>query len=157
MVALAATDPANPYGSILRWPLAAEGSDNGDPGPRSLMRSVGASVVLRNGDLIAYLRRNNPNIQVFLPNDEPDRSNAARDLAHFLAANGQEEMRRRASDHCGGMLISSINGQPAHLHWMSRHLQDAGFQAAPLGFNLRRVLLPATSMDVAVEISPEIQ
>ena len=41
------------------------------------------------------------------------------------------------------MLISTINGQPAHLHLLSRYLQDAGFQAAPLGLNLRRILLPA--------------
>jgi ATP-dependent Lhr-like helicase len=98
--------------------------------------------VLRNGELVAYLRRNNPNLQVFLPADEPDRSNAARDLAQFLAANGQREMRRRESDHHSGMLITSINGQPAGLHWMARHLQDAGFQIAPLGLNLRRILLP---------------
>ncbi len=59
MVILAATDPANPWGSILHWPAPE------DPGA-SLTRSVGASVVLRNGDLLAYLRRNNPAIQVFL-------------------------------------------------------------------------------------------
>ena len=32
-----------------------------------LTRSAGASVVLRNGELVAYLRRNNPALQVFLP------------------------------------------------------------------------------------------
>ncbi len=53
-------------------------------------------------------------------------------------------MRRREADHRSGLLIASINGQPAHLHWMARFLQDAGFQAAPLGFNLRRLLLPPT-------------
>ena len=140
---MAATDPANAHGAILRWPIIAEDPDNSDQSSRSLTRSVGASVILRNGELIAYLRRNNPNLQVFLPADEPDRTNAARDLAHFLAANGQREMRLRPADHRSGMLISSINGQPAHLHLLSRYLQDAGFQAAPMGLNLRRVQLPA--------------
>ncbi len=142
LVTMAATDPANAYGSVLRWPVSAEEVEGVDGSSRSLTRSVGASVILRNGELIAYLRRNNPNVQVLLSADEPDRSNAARDLAQFLAANGQREMRQRPGDHRGGMLISSINGQPAHLHLLSRHLQDAGFQAAPLGLNLRRVLLP---------------
>ena len=54
--------------------------------PRQLTRSVGASVMLRNGELAAYLRRNQPNLQVFLPADEPERSSTARDLQRFLAA-----------------------------------------------------------------------
>jgi ATP-dependent helicase Lhr and Lhr-like helicase len=158
LVTMAATDPANPYGAILRWsaiptPSTDEELDNADQSNRSLTRSVGASVILRNGELIAYLRRNNPNLQVFLPADEPDRSNAARDLAQFLAASGQREMRLRPADHRSGMLVSSINGQPAHLHSLSRHLQDAGFQAAPLGLNLRRIL-PATGVS---ESQAEVQ
>ncbi len=83
LMALAATDPANPWGSILRWP------EPEDPNI-SLSRSVGATVILRNGDLVAYLRRNNPAIQVFLPDDDPDRSAAARDLAAFLFQMAQE-------------------------------------------------------------------
>ncbi len=152
MVALAATDPANPYGAVLRWPAAEEAPDEADVGTRSLTRSVGATVLLRNGDLVGYLRRNNPNLQVFLPAEEPERSNTARDLAVFLAENGQEEMRRREADHRSGLLIATVNGQPAHLHWMARFLQDAGFQAAPLGFNLRRLLMSPTQAP-----SPEVQ
>jgi ATP-dependent Lhr-like helicase len=142
LVTIAATDPANPYGSVLRWPSGSEISDDTEQSARSMSRSVGASVVLRNGELVAYLRRNNPNIQVFLPAEEPDRSNAAQDLASFLAANGQREMRLNPADHRGGMLIASINGRPAHEHLLSRYLQDSGFRAAPLGLNLRRILQP---------------
>jgi ATP-dependent helicase Lhr and Lhr-like helicase len=152
IVTISATDPANAYGAVLRWPTTLEDPDNPDQANRSLTRSVGASVILHNGELIAYLRRNNPNLQVFLPTDEPDRSNAARDLAQFLAANGQREMRLRPADHGSGMLVSSINGEPAHLHLLSRHLQDAGFRAAPLGFNLRRVPLPAGAGETAAEV-----
>jgi ATP-dependent helicase Lhr and Lhr-like helicase len=153
MIAIAATDPANPYGSVLRWPAANEAEDKTEAGARSLTRSVGAVVILRNGELVGYLRRNNPNLQVFLPAEEPEQSNTARDLAIFLASYGQEQMRRHEADHRGGLLISSINGQPAHLHWMSRHLQDAGFQVAPLGFNLRRILLTPSPAEPA---SPEL-
>ncbi len=152
MVMLAVTDPANPYGSVLRWP-AAEDSEAQDPSAvRTLTRSAGASVVLRNGELVAYLRRGNPHVQFFLPADEPDRSRAARDLAAFLAAATQEEMRTGTeAQQRGGLLLATINGQPTHLHWIARILQDAGFQAAPMGFNVRRVLtsLNATSRPVA--------
>jgi len=155
LVTMAATDPANVYGSVLRWPTIGEEPDGPDQANRSLTRSVGASVILRNGELIAYLRRNNPHLQVFLPAEEPDRSNAARDLAKFLAANGQREMRQRPADHRAGLLITSINGQPAHLHLLSRHLQDAGFQAAPLGLNLRRIALPGGG--ASDPLAPEAQ
>jgi ATP-dependent Lhr-like helicase len=140
LVIVAATDPVNPYGSVLRWPSIAEGADIGEQAARSLTRSVGASVVLRNGELIAYLRRNNPNLQVFLPPDEPDRRHVADDLATFLVAIGQREMRLRPADHRAGMLISTINGQPAHLHLLCKYLFDAGFQAGPQGLNLRRIV-----------------
>jgi ATP-dependent helicase Lhr and Lhr-like helicase len=130
MLALAATDPANVYGSVLRWPQVAE---------TSLTRSVGASVILRNGELVAYLRRNNPGAQVFLPAEEPDRSHAARDLAGFLAQIAQEGLRQE-TDHRAGLLIATINGQSVHEHWLARFLIDAGFAPAPNGFNMRRVV-----------------
>jgi len=140
MVALAATDPANLYGSVLRWPGAGEEPAEG--APRLLTRSTAASVVLRNGELVAYLRRNQPNLQVWVPSEEPERSTTARDLSLFLATLAQEEMLRR-EDQRGGMLISVINGHPAAHHFLARFLQDAGFHLAPHGLNFRRALLPA--------------
>jgi ATP-dependent Lhr-like helicase len=139
MLALAATDPANPYGAVLPWP-AMKIEAEADAMSRSLARSVGATIILRNGALVAYLRRNNPNLLIFLPTDDPERTNTARDLAMFLSAMAQEEAHREESGHSrGGLLISTINGQPAHLHPFARFLQDAGFQAAPLGFTVRRL------------------
>jgi ATP-dependent helicase Lhr and Lhr-like helicase len=135
MVTLTATDPANLYGSVLRWPAAAEEED----APRSLTRTVGASVVLRNGELVAYLRRNNPNLQIFLPSEEPERSTTARDLSQFLASLAQQEMERR-EDQRGGMLISTINGHPAAQHFLASFLQESGFHLAVHGLNFRRVM-----------------
>jgi ATP-dependent helicase Lhr and Lhr-like helicase len=150
ILSLAATDPANPYGAVLPWPtVKLEGDDEG--GIRSLSRSVGASVILRNGDFIGYMRRNNPNILVFLPSEEPERTNAARDLAVFLATMAQDEMRQEGdARHRGGVLISTINGMPVHHHPLSRFLRDAGFQPAPLGFNVRRILPPVQSVSAEV-------
>jgi len=130
LVALAATDPANPWGSILRWP---EAEDAG----ASLSRSVGASVILRNGNLVGYLRRNNPAIQIFLPSDEPDRSTAARDLAGFLFQMAQELLQNPETRHHGGLLIDTIGGQPAYQHFLARFLEEAGFHASPRGYHAR--------------------
>jgi ATP-dependent helicase Lhr and Lhr-like helicase len=147
IVSLAATDTANLYGSVLRWPQTIE--DAAEAGPRSLARNVGASVILRNGDLLAYMRRGNPNVQVFLPADEPGRSHSARDLAAFLAGAAQEGMREDEGRSRRGLLIATINGQPVGEHWMARFLLDAGFSAAPIGFNVRRA--PSSAAQAAVE------
>jgi ATP-dependent Lhr-like helicase len=131
VVMLAATDPANPYGALLRWPTAPEEGS-------SLTRSVGARVVLVDGMLTAYLRRGNTNIQVLLPEDEPACSQTARALAEFFVADtrreegGEEDRGRR------GMLIAKVNGVPVARHPLARFLLDAGFQPAPSGFNVRR-------------------
>ncbi len=132
MMMRAATDPANPYGALLRWPTAPEEGS-------SLPRSVGARVVLVDGVLAAYIRRGNPNLQVLLPAEEPQRSQTARALADFLVQHVQRgdnpEGRGRTS-----MLITHVNGMPVAEHPLARFLLDAGFQAAPLGFNVRRNL-----------------
>ena len=132
MIQLAATDPANPYGSLLRWP------SGGDVGS-SLTRSVGARVFLCNGVLVAYLRKGNPNVQMFLPEDEPQRSSVAKALATFLVERVQDHSE---DGEIRGMLIATINGVAAGKHWMARLLLDAGFAAGAMGFNIRRGLPP---------------
>jgi len=140
MLMLAATDPANPWGSILRWPEPdAAPPDNAV----SFTRSVGANVILRNGDLVAYLRRNNPALQVFLPAEEPDRSAVARDLAAFLAIFAQELLQNPKTRHSGGLLVDSIGGRPAWQHYVAAFLVEAGFHPSPRGFHVRYV--PATT------------
>ncbi len=138
-VQLAATDPANPYGSVLRWPDLPVADEDSESAPRLLTRAVYAEVILRNGQLVAWLRRNNPNLLVFLPAEEPERSQVAAGLAHFICARGQEKMR--GSSH-QGVLITTINGQPVAAHPMARFLMDAGFYSGPLGMHLRRIPLP---------------
>jgi ATP-dependent helicase Lhr and Lhr-like helicase len=132
MLQLAATDPANPYGALLRWPAAPDAGS-------SLTRSVGARVILCDGALVGYLRRGNANAQVFLPEEEPQRSQVARSLAEFLVSrvHDDEDVSGR-----GGMLIASVNGTPVGEHWMARFLLDAGFAAGAMGFNVLRGLPP---------------
>jgi ATP-dependent Lhr-like helicase len=139
-VQLAATDPANPYGSVLRWPDLPVAEEDTETAPRLLTRAAYAEVILRNGQLVAWLRRGNPNVLVFLPGEEPERSQVAAGLALFLCARGQERMRGSGQP---GVLITTINGQPVAAHPMARFLMDAGFHPGPLGMHLRRILLPA--------------
>jgi ATP-dependent Lhr-like helicase len=138
-VQLAATDPANPYGSILRWPDLPVAEEDSESAPRLLTRAAYAEVILRNGQLVAWLRRGNPNLLVFLPAEEPERTQVASGLAHFLCARGQQRLRANAHQ---GILITTINGQPVAAHPMARFLMDAGFHPGPLGMHLRRILLP---------------
>ena len=135
-VQLAAADPANPYGSVLRWPELPVAGDDAESVPRVLTRAAYAEVILRNGRLVAWLRRANPNLLVFLPSEEPEHSQTAAGLAHFLCAQGRQRMR--ASSH-GGALITTINGQPVAASFMVRFLTDAGFHSGPLGMHLRRI------------------
>ncbi len=136
MVQLAATDPANPYGSLLKWPTPAEEGT-------SLQRSVGARVVLCDGALVAYLRRGNANVQVWLPEEEPARGQVGRALAEFLVARVQGEERVMSAGDASsrvGMLIASVNGVAVAESVMARYLLDAGFHAGAMGFNVRRLL-----------------
>ena len=145
VVMLAATDPANPYGSLLRWPAAPEEGS-------SLTRGVGARVVLVDGALTAYLRRGNPNVQVLLPEEEPARSQVARALSEFLVQYVQRDTNPEGRGRTS-MLITQVNGVNVAEHPLARFLLDAGFQPAPLGFNVRRNLpsLPGRHAEARVD------
>ncbi len=150
-VQLAAADPANPYGSVLPWPELPVAEEDSESAPRVLTRAAYAEVILWNGKLVAWLRRNNPNLLVFLPVEEPDRSQVGAGLAHFLWTRGQERLHTASRE---GVLITTINGQPVAAHPMARFLMDAGFHAGPLGMHLRRVPLPMTQPE---PMSDEVQ
>jgi ATP-dependent Lhr-like helicase len=150
-VQLAATDPANPYGSILRWPELPVAEEDSESAPRVLTRAAYAEVILRNGRLVAWLKRGNPNLLVFLPTEEPERSQTASGLAHFLCTRGQTRMHAHSHE---GVLITTINGQPVATHFMARFLMDAGFHPGPLGMHLRRIPLPVAQ---AQPPRPEVQ
>ena len=137
MLLLGATDPANPYGALLKWPAGGDASS-------SLTRSVGARVVLCDGALLAYLRRGNPNVQVFLPEEEPARGQAAKALAAFFVERAQTD---------GGMLVTSINGVAVAESFMARTMLESGFVAAPMGFNVRRELPRLPVAAAAAQIS----
>jgi ATP-dependent helicase Lhr and Lhr-like helicase len=131
MVMLTATDPANPYGALLKWPDVGANT--------SLTRSVGSKVVLCDGCLVMYWRRGNPNVQVFLPEDEPERSQVAKALAEFLVARVRAE--REESVHLRrGLLIATVNGIRVGESAMAQPLLEVGFAVGAMGFYVRRLV-----------------
>src|SRR5690606_215033 len=131
---LAVTDPANPYGTMLKWPEA--------PG-RTPTRTAGAQVLFVNGALAAYLSKGGRQLLVYLPEEEPQRTAIGRPLAARLAAIARD----------GGLLIDEINGLPAADHPLAPFLVAAGFHPSAMGFMVRRPL----SRSVAPKPEAEVE
>jgi ATP-dependent helicase Lhr and Lhr-like helicase len=146
---LAAADPANPYGTLIPWPKISGESDEAAT-RHAMARTSGASVILINGQLAAFLRRRNPSVRVFLPEAEPERTQFARELAAKLAQLAIRRLNLRQ-----GLLIGEINDAPAREHFLSAHLQDAGFVNTVLGFQMRRTKPLVVSEEPAEEIDDE--
>ena len=119
VVVLAATDPANPYGTILRWPEPSQSARD----QRAPIRSAGSLVVMVNGALAAYISRGARQLLAFLPDDEPAQAATARALASTLARIG--------------LLVHEIDGLPASEHPLAPYLVEAGFSPSAMGFQIR--------------------
>ncbi len=139
---LSATDPASPYGSLVKWPAAAwadeisqlQGHEANAPGDggRGPTRTAGALVILVDGYAGAYLRRGERELLLLMPSAEPNRSHAtqavARALVHLSAS--RAEGRR-------GMLLADIDGLPASIHPATRIFVKEGFLTTAMGLQLR--------------------
>lgn len=118
---LAAADPANAWGSVLRWPRE-EG--------RTLQRVSGAWVVLVDGSLAAYLRRGESQLLTFIPSDEPRQSQWIGAVATLIAQHAQAKGRR-------AMLLAEIDGAPASDHPLAEPLLRNGFVRTSQGLHFR--------------------
>lgn len=119
-LALAACDPANPYGAALPWP---KGEVDGGHRPG---RKAGAVVVLLEGELIAYLERGGKTLLTFT--EDPDARQAA---AHALAGLVRE-------GRVDALVIDRVDGETVHGHTFAGFLTAAGFSATPRGLRLRK-------------------
>jgi ATP-dependent helicase Lhr and Lhr-like helicase len=146
-VLLAATDPASPYGSLLKWPALAWADEIAqvvghgaatEDGSRGPTRTAGALVVLVDGFAGGYLRRGERELLLFMPSAEPTRSHATLAVAKALVrmSASREEGRR-------GMLLADIDGLPATSHPAARLFVEAGFIPTAMGLQLR----PAAAED----------
>ena len=104
-----------PTASLLAWPRTANA--------RRWRARPGASVVLVNGQLAAFLRRRNPAIRVLLPENEPERTRMARASWRRNWRRSRSAGRARRT----GLLIGEINDAPAREHFLARFLEEAGF------------------------------
>ncbi|AUZ86558.1 ATP-dependent helicase [Arthrobacter agilis] len=116
-VALAATDPANPYGAALGWPQADGGHRAG--------RKAGALVVLVDGALALYVERGGKTLLTFTEDVDVLRS-AALALVTVI--------RRGAADK---MALEKVNGGEILDTDIGRALADAGFYTTPRGLRIR--------------------
>ena len=91
-VVLAATDPANPYGAIVKWPEITGFEERGPT------RTVGSRVILVDGLAPAYLRRGERDLLLFLPESEPRRSQIAREVAACCCTSRVRE--KKVSEAC---------------------------------------------------------
>ena len=96
---------------------------------RGPTRTVGATVILVNGALAAYLARGDRQLLVFLPDAEPERSKTARAIARVLI-----ERARSGDETPRGMLIEEIDGTTPAAHPLAPYLDRGGFVAGALGF-----------------------
>ena len=147
-VVMAATDPANPYGAITKWPEVGESpdglglserseskglalSERSESKGRGPTRAAGALVILVDGRAAAYLRRGERELLLFLPGSEPSRSRVGREVARMLLHLAATREGRR------GMLIAEINGVPATGHPAARLFIEEGFAATAMGIQAR--------------------
>jgi ATP-dependent Lhr-like helicase len=137
--AVAATDSANPYGTSLPWPVP------------NLTRVVGATVVLVDGMMAAYVARGSREITVHLPDEEPFRSRIARGAAAQIAAFARGDTRGRRS-----MYVTAINDEPAGDSPFAPYLREAGFLRGGLGLQLPRPRVSAPDQDPEPEPDPDV-
>jgi ATP-dependent Lhr-like helicase len=148
-MALAATDPANPYGAALPWPdrvvedpvaavsdggaparsAGADGSGRGSSGHRP-GRKAGALVVMVDGELAVYVERGGRTLLTFT--GDPDALGPA--VAALASAVRQGALGRLTVERADGEHILGPGGRPTALR---QALESAGFVATPRGLRLR--------------------
>jgi ATP-dependent Lhr-like helicase len=111
---LAATDPANPFGATLTWPVS-----------KRLQRAAGAYVVLVDGDPTLYVERGRRSL-VTLPALDQSAALAAGALRHLAENSSRREL-----------IIDHIDGESALTSPARPLLEQAGFQREYLGLALR--------------------
>ncbi len=129
---IAAADPANPYGTIVKWPIDVAPGDGTSVDGRGPTRSVGARVVVVDGAAAGYLRRGERELLLVAPDVEPQRSRVIREVARALL-----ELAAAREPGRQGMLIAEINGAPAATHLVAPLFVREGFATTAMGLQAR--------------------
>ena len=123
-IALAATDPANPYGAALPWPTD-EGDERSAHRPG---RKAGALVVLVDGRLTLYVERGGRTLLTW--SEDVDLLRPAVETLSTAVRRGS--LGRLTVEKADGTQLLRSGSTP-----LREALQDAGFVATPKGLRLR--------------------
>jgi ATP-dependent Lhr-like helicase len=119
---LAATDPANPYGAALGWPVApASGTGRG----HQPARKAGALTVLVDGACVLYVERGGRTLLSFT--DDPAVLQPAADALALAVRDGA----------LGKLAVERADGAPVVDSALGDALTAAGFRPTPRGLRLR--------------------
>ena len=121
---LAATDPANPYGAALPWPVRPD-----DAGGRGPARAAGAYVVIVDGMPVLYLERGGASLLTLPAATETDLAEPAVRALRSLVAGGRYRE----------LAIERIDGEPAATSPWRTLLLAAGFVPGYRGLVCRDV------------------
>ncbi|MDQ0798467.1 DNA glycosylase AlkZ-like family protein [Arthrobacter sp. SLBN-112] len=120
-LALAATDPANPFGAALPWPALRDDAGTGHrPG-----RKAGALVVLVDGALVLYVERGGKTLLVFSDDDA------------VLAAAGAALVGVVTRGAVDKLIMEKVNGQGILDTPVAAALSAAGAYSTPKGLRIR--------------------
>jgi ATP-dependent Lhr-like helicase len=125
-VALAATDPANPFGAALPWPPST-GATTDAAGHRP-GRKAGSLVVLVDGELTLYVERGGRTLLTW--SDDPDLLTPA--TAALAEAARRGSLGRMTVEKADGEQLLGGGATP-----LRQALQAAGFVSTPKGLRLR--------------------
>lgn len=119
-VAISAVDPANPFGTIIPWPLN-----------KLLIRPVrkaGAIVVIDNGHLVLYLPRGGRQLLTYIdPNDDTQTEAIGAALAALSTALSRDKRSR--------FTLELINDVPVRMSKLAPALKVIGFSSVPKGLS----------------------
>jgi ATP-dependent Lhr-like helicase len=111
LLALAAADPAQPYGAVLPWPQSAEAEAGG-----RMARVAGAYVVLVDGELRLYLERGGRSL-----------------LTRGLVRVEHLQALVAAATRAGKVEVRQVDGAPTRQSPIAALLAEAGFGPTPRG------------------------
>ncbi|GGE81648.1 Lhr family ATP-dependent helicase [Mycetocola zhadangensis] len=120
VVTLAASDPANPYGAALPWPVLETEGTKHRPG-----RKAGGLVTLVDGELVLYFERGGKTLLAFT-DDEAKLSAAATSVGTLV--------KRGAIDK---LAVEKVNGEFLLGTPVAAALREAGFSETPRGLRMR--------------------
>jgi len=118
-VVVAATDPANPYGAALPWPVRDDATGH------KPARKAGALAVLVDGACVLYVERGGKTLLSFT--EEPGRLTPAVDALALAVRDGA----------LGKLTVEKADGEAALTSTLGLALENAGFRPTPRGLRLR--------------------